>query len=149
MTTLITGGASQTGLALARRLVASSHPVLFGTRTKPAPASLGPSVKFDWNDPSTFPNPFDASSDIQNVYLLGPTATVDPLPKMQPFIDLAVKKGVKKFVLLSSTVAPKGPSSHELGRVHTYLESLGVDYVALRPTWFIGKTGARMSWIAH
>ena len=139
MTTLITGGASQTGLALARRLVASSHPVLFGVRTKPIPASLGPSVKFDWNDPSTFSNPFDASNDIKSVYLLPPVADVDPLLRMQPFIDLAVEKGVKKFVLLSSTIAFKGPDAHEAGRVHNYLESIGVDYVALQPTWYIGK----------
>ncbi|TEB33567.1 hypothetical protein FA13DRAFT_1730619 [Coprinellus micaceus] len=43
-----------------------------------------------------------------------------------PFVDLSLKRGVKRFVLLSSS------------RVHAYLEEIGVEFLVLRPTTFIG-----------
>ncbi|KAF5334320.1 hypothetical protein D9611_014164 [Ephemerocybe angulata] len=137
MSTFITGGASQTGSVLASLLRASDHPVLFGSRSGNVPDGFD-SVKFDWNDPSTFEAAFSAPNhEIQNVYLIF-VGIWDPLPIAQPFIDLAVKKGVKRFVLLSASnpKTEKGPSSIGIGRVHTYLDDQGLDYVALRATWF-------------
>ncbi|KAF5313581.1 hypothetical protein D9611_010154 [Ephemerocybe angulata] len=136
MTTLITGGGSQTGIALAKLLRESGHPVLFGSRSGRVPDGYD-SVKFDFTDPSTFDGPFAvAGHKVEYVYLL--LSLFDPLPHVKPFIDLAVKKGVKRFVLLSSSSkrADKGPNSFVAGRVHTYLDEQGLDYVALRPTWF-------------
>jgi len=92
-------------------------------------------VKFDWLDPSTFTNPFDVDPAIDRVYVVGPIGVLDTLPHVKPFIDLAVTKGVKRFVILSgSPVAKGGPIA---GKVHEYLEKIGVDYAVLRPTWFM------------
>src|SRR5690606_21755188 len=123
----------------------SGRKVVFASRSgKKIPAGF-PSVKFDWSEPSTFAASFEGQ-EIENVYLLIPDDW-DPLAKVQPFIDLAVSKGVKRFILLSAggPETEKGPDSKASGRVHTYLDEQGLDYVAVRPTWF---TGARLvDWV--
>ncbi|RXW20225.1 hypothetical protein EST38_g5631 [Candolleomyces aberdarensis] len=140
MTTFITGGASQIGLGLARRLKEADRSVLFGSR-----AGRGTDgftwVPFDWDDASTFENAFKRQDikPVESVYIL-PAMAIDPLPKVAPFIDLAIKKGVKRFVLISASECVKG--GPEMGAVHGYLEKVVlekrglIDYVALRPTWF-------------
>jgi uncharacterized protein YbjT (DUF2867 family) len=138
MTTFITAGTSQVGLALARLLHASNHSVLLGSRRQgqgiPAPNSW---VSFDWSDASTFPNPFnDTKSKIQSVLLILSTE-LDPIPQVGPFVDLAAEKGVKRFVLVGAADVPKGGSN--IGKVHQYLEEKGVEFVVLRPTWFLGR----------
>ncbi|CAA7268487.1 unnamed protein product [Cyclocybe aegerita] len=115
MTILVTGGTGKTGLA--------------GVAPEPFKA-----VKFDWHEPSTFENPFHADTKIDRVYLVAPNE-VDCLALMKPFIDLAITKGVKRFVLITVTQAEKGGPFY--GKVHEYLANLGVDYVVLRPTWFM------------
>ncbi|KAF6743419.1 NmrA family protein [Ephemerocybe angulata] len=105
MTTLITGGASQTGLALAALLQTEGIPL-------------------DFTDPSTFEAPFSVEGHkINSVYLV--FAEFDPFPFAKPFIDLAVEKGVGRFVILSAggRRTEKGPDK-------------GLDYVSLRPIWF-------------
>ncbi|TEB33551.1 NAD(P)-binding protein [Coprinellus micaceus] len=137
MTTLITGGTSKIGLGLAKRLRASGKGVIFGTRSPQKIPSQYKHVLHDWDDPATFGNAFtaDLGATIESVYLLPPPACLEPLPIVKSFIDIAVEKGVKKLVLLSGSPCEKGGVA--AGRVHEYLDSLGVDYVALRPTWFI------------
>jgi len=130
MTTLITGGASRVGIALAKKLSSTSHPILFGTRSTPVPSSLGPSVKLNWGDPSTFSNPFDNDSNIAAVYLLGQPFTTRTDEALIPFIDLAVSKGVKTFVYMASAADD---------RVQDHLRSVKAEYTILRPTWFIGE----------
>ncbi|KAJ2915389.1 hypothetical protein MD484_g5024, partial [Candolleomyces efflorescens] len=140
MTTFITGGASQIGVGLAHLLRQADRSVLFGSR-----AGRGTDgftwVPFDWNDPSTYENAFKREDikPVESVYVLPPVG-IDPLPQVTPFIDLAIEKGVKRFVLISASDAVKG--GPEMGAVHGYLEKVVlekrglVDYVALRPTWF-------------
>jgi len=137
MTTLIVGGTGRTGLALARLLHAANYPVLLTSRSGKAPEPFK-AVAFDWSDVATFENPFKADSNIDRVYLLFPRI-LDVISPAKPFIDLAIAKGVKRFVLLSaSTVTPGSPS---LGEVHQYLLDVGVDYTVLRPTWFMENFG--------
>ncbi|TEB27530.1 NAD(P)-binding protein [Coprinellus micaceus] len=137
MTTLITGGGSATGVALAKLLKAAGHDVLFASRSGQRIPEGFAHVKLDWSDPATFGALFSTGRDIQYVYLLL-AGVWDPLPQVKPFIDLAVEKGVKRIVLLSASgkETERGPASIGLGQVHTYLHDKGVDYVALRPTWF-------------
>lgn len=63
--------------------------------------------------------------------------TLDLLAGMKPFTEFAISKGVKRFVLLTSSTIPLGGHGH--GKVHEYLVERGVDYGVLRPTWFMGK----------
>ncbi|KAJ2914829.1 hypothetical protein MD484_g5577, partial [Candolleomyces efflorescens] len=135
MSTLLTGGTSQVGLALAKRLKAAGKDVIFGTRSPAKVPSGYKHVLLDWSDPSTFANAFNTTDRIDNVYILPPPITLDVLSITKPFIDLAIEKGVKKFALLSATTIEKGGFGP--GTIHEYLDSKGTDYFVLRPTWFI------------
>ncbi|RDB27509.1 Agroclavine dehydrogenase [Hypsizygus marmoreus] len=137
-TTLVIGGTGKTGLPLAHLLRDANLPFLVATR-HPANAAPFKGVAFDWFDASTFENPFNADPNIDRVYLISPAAH-DALPIVKPFVELAISKGVKRFVFLSSTPTPKG--SPYLGKIHEYLAERGVDYAILRPTWFIENFGA-------
>ncbi|KAF9041892.1 NAD(P)-binding protein [Hymenopellis radicata] len=132
MSILLTGGTGQTGLRLARLLHAANKPIILASRKGPGVAF--PGVKFDWYDPSTFEAPFAVDPNIKSVYLVAPGGSPDPFTPMKPFIDLAVEKGVTRFVLLSASLLE--PGGLGMGQVHAYLTTLGVDYCVLRPTWF-------------
>ncbi|KIJ95353.1 hypothetical protein K443DRAFT_683084 [Laccaria amethystina LaAM-08-1] len=134
MTILITGGTGKTGLKLAHLLSKAGHAVVLTSRKGEVPQPFK-GVKFDWLEPSTFTNPFDADPAIDRVYVVGPIGVLDTLPHVKPFIDLAVTKGVKRFVVLSGS--PVGKGGPVAGKVHEYLEEIGVDYAVLRPTWFM------------
>jgi uncharacterized protein YbjT (DUF2867 family) len=55
---------------------------------------------------------------------------------MKAFIDFAIAKDVKRFVLVSAYSAPVGGPM--MGKVHEYLIHIGVEYAVLRPPWFMG-----------
>ncbi|KAK0209989.1 hypothetical protein DFS33DRAFT_1289716 [Desarmillaria ectypa] len=133
MTILLTGGTGKTATRIARLLKDAHQPVLLTSRKGVVPEPFK-GIKFDWYDPSTFENAFTTDPNIDRIYLVAPAGTTEAFPPMKPFIDLAVQKGVKRFVLLSvSTVESGGPS---MGKVHEYLLSLKVDYAVIRPSWF-------------
>ncbi|TFK24521.1 ergot alkaloid A [Coprinopsis marcescibilis] len=140
MTTLITGGASKVGSKVAALLKEAGQPVMFGSHSGRVPAGFE-SVKLDWDEPSTFPNPFVVAkargTRIKNVYLMAPLPDIHHAPKIIPFIELAVQSGVARFVYLSATIADREHDSGGLGEIPGYLEDMGLDYVVLRPTWFI------------
>jgi festuclavine dehydrogenase len=137
MTTLITGGASQIGVQLARLLKQAGREVIFASRSgKRIPEGFR-SVELDWDNEATFQRPFEAGP-FEAVYLLGPPDVMDTSKAMIPFIDLAVEKGVKRFVYLSATVADEDDDENEPGRLPKYLKERGLDRVILRPTWFTG-----------
>ncbi|TFK19066.1 NmrA family protein [Coprinopsis marcescibilis] len=137
MTTLLTGGASQIGLAIAKLLANDGRNVLFAARSGNTPTPFS-AVKFDWNDISTFSNAFPEGHDIQTVYLLPQPHIVDPSKEVNSFIDLAAEKGVKRFIFLS-TMATRTDGDEKFGyvKIHKYLEAKGVDHFVLQPTWFI------------
>ncbi|KAF9018147.1 NAD(P)-binding protein [Hymenopellis radicata] len=133
MSILLTGGTGKTAIRLARLLQAANKPVILTSRQGVVPEPFT-GVKLDWYNPATFGNPWAVDCNIESVYLVAPPGPPDVLTPMKPFIDLAVKKGVKRFVLLSvSTLDAGGPA---MGKVHEYLISLGVDYFVIRPSWF-------------
>lgn len=133
MTVLLTGGTGKTALQLASLLHAAGVPLILTSRSKEVPAPYQ-SVKFDWSDESTYATVFDGTG-IDKVYLVAPSGTLDIFSPMKKFIDLAVSKGVKRLVLLSSSIIDE--NSPILGPVHKYLAHLGVDYCVLRPSWFM------------
>lgn len=147
MTTLITGGASKTGLALAHLLQASGRKVIFASRSGDRiPSHFGRSLHLDWANQSTITQLWESSdiADVKYVYLLASPALLDEsnpaagLDSFKAFIDLGTQHGVKRFVLLSgsSTLSQKGQGARGTGLIHNYLEEKGLDYVAVRPTWF-------------
>ncbi|KAF8815579.1 NAD(P)-binding protein [Phlegmacium glaucopus] len=138
MTILVTGGTGGTGLILARLLKERNHSFLVTSRSGTAPSPYK-AVKFDWFDDKTFGNPFKADSSIDRVYLVFMPAVVDQLTIAKPFIDLAISKGVKRFVFLSASQVEIG--SPAMGKIHKYLLDVKVDYTVLRPTWFMENFG--------
>ncbi|KAJ6517497.1 hypothetical protein C8R47DRAFT_960668 [Mycena vitilis] len=132
MTILLTGGTGKSATPLAKLLLQAQIPVLLATRSGWVSAPFK-AVPFDWFDATTYQHPFDAESNIDRIYLIAPPV-LEPLPQMKPFIDLAIQKGVKRFVLMSSAVIEEGGPIQ--GKVHEYLRSCGVEYCVLRPSWF-------------
>ncbi|KAF9028855.1 hypothetical protein BDP27DRAFT_1349935 [Rhodocollybia butyracea] len=132
-------GTGKVGRPLSELFNELNVPALSTTRSGKVPTPLT-GVAFDWNDPSTFQNPFtyaEAKSNVIQSIFMTPPPAYDMLSAMKPFIDIAVEKGVKRFVLLSSTLVPPGPVGH--GTVHRYLAGLGVEYVSIRPSWFFAN----------
>ncbi|KAK0429584.1 hypothetical protein EV421DRAFT_1948174 [Armillaria borealis] len=134
MTILLTGGTGKTATRISRLLKDGNQPVLLTSRKGVVPEPFR-GVKFDWHDPSTFENVFTTDPNIDRIYLVAPGATSEVFPPMKLFIDLAVQKGVKRFVLLTaSTMSNSYPLMGP--KVHEYLLSLKADYAVLRPSWF-------------
>ncbi|KAI4765059.1 NAD(P)-binding protein [Aureobasidium sp. EXF-3400] len=134
MTILLTGGTGKTSLRLASLLHSSSIPVLLTSRRGPSASSTYPTVRFDWNDSTTWSNPFSAASDISAVYLLSGELS-DPAPILNAFIDLTMSKGVKRFVLCSGSSCEYGGPFH--GKIWQKLDESGVEWAVLRPSWFM------------
>lgn len=137
MTILLTGGTGKTSLRLASLLDSASIPVLLTSRRGPSASSLYPTVQFDWNDSSTWSNSFSAAPDISAIYLLSGELS-DPAPIINAFIDLAVSKGVKRFVVCSGSSCEYGGPFH--GKIWQKLDEEKLEYAVLRPSWFMDKS---------
>jgi festuclavine dehydrogenase len=141
MTILVLGGRGKTASRLTSLLAAADIPFVLAT-SSPSHTSPYTLTHFNWLDEMTYENPFTQDSSggrlnpISAVYLVAPPIK-DIVPPMIKFIDVARSKGVKRFVLLSASNVGKG--DHSMGHAHAYLDSFDdVEYVALRPTWFMG-----------
>ncbi|KAJ7253705.1 hypothetical protein B0H12DRAFT_1017419 [Mycena haematopus] len=135
MTILLIGGSGKSATPLAKLLLKANRPVVLANRSGKVPAPFN-GVRFDWLDPSTYTIPFDKYSDtdrITAIYLIAPPI-MNMFPPMKTFIDHAIDRGVKRFVLMSAGVMELG--GFAMGKVHEYLNTLNVEYCALRPSWF-------------
>ncbi|KAJ7669320.1 hypothetical protein DFH06DRAFT_180971 [Mycena polygramma] len=132
MTILLIGGTGKSATPLANLLLEANQPVVLANRSGKVREPFK-GVRFDWLDASTYEIPFEAYSDIDRVYLIAPPI-MDMFPPMKAFIDVAVGKGVKRFVLMSAGLLERGGPA--MGKVHEYLNTLNVEYCALRPSWF-------------
>ncbi len=125
---LITGGTGKTGRRVVELLGRRGVPAYAATRSPRSPRQ----VRFDWHDPSGFENALDG---IGAVYLVAPVGDPAPLGAMQPLIDLALARGVERFVLLSASMIDAGGPL--MGAVHAYLAAHAPVWVVLRPSWFM------------
>ncbi|KAF7914714.1 uncharacterized protein EAE98_011413 [Botrytis deweyae] len=112
MAVLVTGGTGKTSLQLAHHLQSASIPFLLASRKAKLTAPDGmQAINFDYADPSTyqaiFTHSFPHDEVIKAVYLVAPEVP-DPVPVMNAFIDVAIKNGVNRFVLLSGSDTEKG-----------------------------------------
>ncbi|THZ85333.1 NAD(P)-binding protein [Aureobasidium pullulans] len=140
MAILLTGGTGKTSLHLASLLQQANIPFLLTSRRGPSASSL-PTVKFDWNDETTwinvFTHQFPKSEKITAVYLLS-GELAEPAPLLNKFIDLANNKyGVKRFVLCSGSTAEMNGPYH--GKIWQKLHDEKLEYCVLRPSWFMGQ----------
>lgn len=126
---LITGGTGTTGSRVAAALTDQGMSVSTGSRT-PAPGT--PQVRFDWTDPTTHG---PALTGTDRVYLVPPIGDPAPARLMVPFVERALKAGVRRFVLLSSSAIAEGDPG--AGEVHQALRQLTPEWAVLRPSWFM------------
>jgi festuclavine dehydrogenase len=95
----------------------------------------------DWNDASTYETPFQYKfpngENLTAVYLIGPEGH-NPSEPMITFVDIAIKHGVKRFVMLTGSEAAKG--GFHSGGIWQHLDDTGVEYCVLRTTWFMGSS---------
>ncbi|KAJ7280958.1 hypothetical protein C8J57DRAFT_1564369 [Mycena rebaudengoi] len=132
MTILLTGGTGKSATPLANLLHKANQPIILATRSGNVPAPfIG--ARFDWFDAATYNIPFEAAADIDRVYLIAPPVLDIFLP-MKAFIDFAIGKGVKRFVLTSAGILEAGGVG--MGQVHAYLATLPSEYEVLRPSWW-------------
>jgi uncharacterized protein YbjT (DUF2867 family) len=124
---LVTGGKGKTGRRVASRLTAKGIDVTIGTRRPDGPKDR----RFDWADPSSA----SAFDGCDAVYLVAPTDRTDHLAVMQLLLEEAMEWGVRRFVLLSSSLLePGGPM---MGEVHAWLAESAPEWAVLRPSWFM------------
>lgn len=105
---LVTGGTGKTGRRVAARLAAVGIDARVGTRSPHEPQHR----RFDWGDLSCA-TAFDGCAA---AWLVAPTDRTDHLAVMQPMLEQAMARGVRRFVLLSSSLFELGGPL--MGEVH-------------------------------
>jgi uncharacterized protein YbjT (DUF2867 family) len=142
---LVLGGTGKVGKRVANQLASAAVPTLAASRSgeTPGPASKYlQGVKFDWFDKATWENPWKAASphNVRAVYIIAPPI-LDSAPIMVEFVEFALSKGTRRFVLQSGTPIEAG-DEWGMGQLHYYVRCLGnegrCDWAVLRPTWFMG-----------
>ena len=120
--TLVLGGTGKTGRRVATRLQKC------GIETRIASRSASPS--FDWNDASNWKSILEGVTAVYINYapdLAIPGAT----DAIRHFVDLAVKQGVKRLVLLS------GRGEQEAQACEQIIQASNVEWTIVRASWFM------------
>lgn len=128
MSFLIIGGTGHTGKEIVRELRAQGRDARSASRSAREPGD----VRFDWLDAATHEA---ALHGINEVYLVAPPAEPDPLPLMAAFVERALVRGVKRYVLLSSSAIPD--TAPGLGAVARLLRERTPEWAVLKPSWFM------------
>ena len=119
--TLVLGGTGKTGRRVVQRLAERGIPIRIGSRSgEPA---------FDWTDPSTWA---PALRDVRSAYVTFYPDLAMPGASEQvgEVARLAVKKGVRRLVLLSG----RGEEGAFLGE--KAVQESGAEWTIVRSTWF-------------
>lgn len=119
---LIIGGTGKTGRRVAERLIARDIPVRIGSRSA--------SPAFDWDKPETWAVSLEGVSAAYITYypdlaVPGAAEAVGDLTR------LALRKGVKRLVLLSGRGEPEAQAAEKI------LQASGADWTIVRASWFM------------
>lgn len=118
---LIIGGNGKTGARVVERLRVA------GAAVRAASRSTSPA--FDWDDADTWP-PAIAGMDAAYITYAPDIALPGAMPKVRAFIELAVRSGLKRLVLLS------GRGEEEAKKSEDALIASGADWTIVRASWF-------------
>ncbi|MBA3822761.1 MAG: SDR family oxidoreductase [Ktedonobacterales bacterium] len=131
---LVTGATGNVGAAVMRGLAAAGVPARAAVRDVADVRHAGhDAVRFDFAQPETFA---PALAGVKQVFLMRPPALSDTKRYINPFIDAARAAGVEQIVFLSLLGAEKiRVVPHR--RVEQYLETSGVGWTFLRPSFFM------------
>ncbi len=130
---LITGGTGTTGSRIAKKLIERGYKPRIASRKNPLVTEID-HVYFDWYDETTHNL---ALENINKLYLVAPVGVMDPSPIVLPFIDLALKKGVKRIVLLSSSLIDEG--GPVFGKIHQAIREKAPEWAVLATILFYAK----------
>jgi uncharacterized protein YbjT (DUF2867 family) len=119
--TLVVGGTGKTGRRVAERLTARGLPVRIGSRSAQPP--------FDWENPTTWA---PALRGVVSAYVTyyPDLAVPGAADAVRAFVELAVRNGVRRLVLLSG----RGESGALLAE--QAVRESGAEWTILRSTWF-------------
>ncbi|MEK1888326.1 MAG: NAD(P)H-binding protein [Phyllobacterium sp.] len=118
---LIIGGTGKTGRRVGERLAARGLPVRIGSRNA--------SQAFDWENPATWAVALEGVSAAYITYYPD-LAVPGAAQAVGDVARLAVRKGVKRLVLLSGRGEP------EAQRAEQALQASGADWTIVRASWF-------------
>ena len=121
---LVTGGTGKTGRRVAEQLSAAGVAVRIASRGGPQP--------FDWLSPDTWASVLEGVSAI---YLVPPPGAGDVSASMTAFLQAAMARGARRFVLLSGSPMPEGGPG--VGQTHQWLRANAADWAVMRPSWFM------------
>lgn len=121
---LVTGATGKTGRALVSRLEEAGLACRAASRSGETP--------FDWARPETWDPALDGAG---SVYLVAPAAVDDAHLLMIEFLQAAVARDARRFVLLSMASLPAGGPAQ--GQVHQWLIDNSQDWAVLCPTAFM------------
>jgi uncharacterized protein YbjT (DUF2867 family) len=124
---LVIGGTGTTGSRVAAMLRDRDAVVRVATR-KPAESGH---VLFDWADPATHG---PALAEVDGIYLVAPIGVAEPVPIVEPFLNLARANGARRAVLLSSSAVSEDSG---LGALHRTVRTVMPEWTVLRPSWFM------------
>lgn len=134
MAVLLTGGTGKTSSRIAKMLRERDIPLLLASRNPTS--SAYPCVKFDWTDSTTWSDAFSKQT-CKAVYMMEPQVAQPWIPMIR-FVDFAISKGVKRFVLCAGTTAQPGKDG--MGRVWDAFVKRKLEFCVLRPSWFMGES---------
>ncbi|MBC8171672.1 MAG: NAD(P)H-binding protein [Anaerolineae bacterium] len=117
----VSGGTGTTGRRIVQRLQAQNVSVRIGSRSA--------EPVFDWEQESTWTA---ALQDMDAVYIAFQPDLAVPgaVEIIQKFVDMAVKTGVQRLVLLSGRGEPEAQTCEQI------VQNSGVDWTILRASWF-------------
>jgi uncharacterized protein YbjT (DUF2867 family) len=118
---LVVGATGKTGRRVAERLEARGLPARAGSRSSEPP--------FDWADQSTWVPALRGAGAVYLTYFPD-LAAPGAVEAIQVFVDLAVKSGVSRIVLLS------GRGEEEAQRAEKVVQNSGIDWTIVRCSWF-------------
>jgi uncharacterized protein YbjT (DUF2867 family) len=133
MNILVTTPTGKVGQEVAKQLLARGLNIRVGAHTPEKAKALGLNgadiVPFSFEDEASAKA---ALKNIDALYLAFPSTMSAEYPKR--VIDLAKDAGVKRVVMLSAKGVEN--SDTDLRQVEKHLETSGLEYTVVRPTWF-------------
>ncbi|WP_162918962.1 NmrA family NAD(P)-binding protein [Taklimakanibacter deserti] len=132
-TVLITGMRGKTGRQVAKILGQQKGITIRGAGRNVAgldAAGITP-LRFDWDDPGTWP---EAVAGVTAIYLVKPK-TADPARTVAQFLRMA--KPIERVVLLSEIDAGRRDEATDERKVERLIEALPTAWTILRPNWFM------------
>lgn len=142
---LIHGATGGVGKDVVNLLLKRGGTVIGCTRN---PSQQKPEQNLSWVEvsPEHPEKGWDALDGVDSVFLMSPPGYMDQYSLLKPWIDESKKRGVKRIVLMTAMGIEHAPPEVPFKKLELYLESSGIDYVILRPNWFMQNF--QTSWLS-